>query len=104
MIHSRYASRDRDGAALRPPADCQRCEYPARANWFASRPCVETLQSSPLAGGDHVALHAAAAQKRAPRGDAARIDAGPADLAREAAVLDLGAAVHDDLQARGLGL
>ena len=38
------------------------------------------------------------------RRDLPGVDAGPGDLAGEAAVLDLGAAVHDDLEAGGLGL
>src|SRR4029453_18392527 len=54
--------------------------------------------------GDDVALHAAGAQQRAPRGYAATAHSRPTDLAGEAAVFNLRAAVHDDLQAGGLRL
>src|SRR5215468_2914349 len=53
---------------------------------------------------DDVAPHAAATQQRAPRGYTAAAHSCPTDLAGQAAVLDLRAAVHDDLQAGGLRL
>src|SRR5262245_47395758 len=53
---------------------------------------------------DDVVLHATATQQRAPGGYAASAHSRPADLTGEAAVLDLRAAVHDDLQAGGLRL
>src|SRR5581483_5975139 len=54
--------------------------------------------------GDDVALHAAARKQRALGRYASGIDSGPADLAGQAAVLDLRAAVHHHAQAGGLGL
>src|SRR5581483_4746502 len=54
--------------------------------------------------GDDVALHAAARKQRALGRYASGIDSGPADLAGQAAVLDLRAPVPHHAQAGGLGL
>src|SRR5689334_7104048 len=53
---------------------------------------------------DGEALHAARRELRTGARDLAGIDAGPAELTGEAAVFDLGATIHDDLQVSGLGL
>src|SRR5690606_14822050 len=53
---------------------------------------------------DEMALHAIWRKFRPHTGDAPRADARPADLAGKPPVFDLGTAVHDHLQPRGLGL
>jgi hypothetical protein len=52
---------------------------------------------------DNLALHPGA-EHGAAGGDQALVDASPADLAGQSAILDLGATIHDHAQSGGFGL
>src|SRR5829696_3773440 len=72
---------------------------PSSRNSMVPPPLEEPL----LRPVDGELLEALPGERRLLRRDDARVDALPGDLAREAAVLDLRAAVHDDLDALRLG-